>query len=105
MLKENGHSVKFVRTLLVKQVLDATTAIFAGWSSPDRDTCWVYVGEPTNDYRSATIEAPPQKERVFLVFVLPDGTIDDWGWRAWRQDDHGLPEEVKGELVWRQTQN
>jgi len=40
---------------------------------------------------------------IFLVFVLPDGTIDDWNWRKVDANHPDLPEGVNGRLVWQQT--
>jgi hypothetical protein len=36
----------------------------------------------------------------FVVFVLPDGTIDDWAWRPACKDNEELPEGITGEVIW-----
>jgi hypothetical protein len=39
---------------------------------------------------------------LFLVFVLPDGTIDHWTWREQSKEDPGLPEGfAEGTVSWR----
>lgn len=101
----HGHEARQARILLVKQVLEgATQLIFRGWSRPDMEDSYVYAGRPDRDYKSLTIETPPPPEMVFLVFVLPDGTIDDWNWRP-STIQKGIPDGVNGELIWPATQN
>ena len=102
-LQKHGHAVKQARILLVRDVLDDTREIFRGWSRPDTDECFVYAGQPDRDYRSPTIQVPPPKGMIFLVFVLPDGTIDDWNWRPLRTDDPTTPEGIEGSKIWPQT--
>lgn len=96
----NGHSVKFARLILVETTLAQPSCIIKGWGRPDKEDCWVYVGHPTKDYRSASIETPAPPDMVFLVFVLPDGTVDDWGWRPKDINQPTMPKDVKGEIVW-----
>lgn len=101
-LQKQGHAVKQARILLVRDVLDDTREIYQGWSRPDTDDCFVYVGDPGHDYRGSTIEVPPPPRMVFLVFVLRDGTIDDWNWRPVKADDPTMPEGVNGRRIWPQ---
>ena len=103
ILQKFGHAVKQARILLVRDVLSDTREIFQGWSRPDTDDCLVYVGSPGHDYRGPTIEVPPPKGMVFLVFVLPDGTIDDWNWRPVTTEDATMPEGIDGRKIWPQT--
>ncbi len=103
VLQKNGHVVKQARILLIEEVLRETRAIFQGWSRPSMDACFVYAGNPGRDYRGPTIETPPPPGMMFLVFVLPDGTIDDWNWRKVAEDDPNVPEGITGSKIWPQT--
>ncbi len=100
MLQNKGHECPLARLILVKEVLAVeTTHIYEGWGRPDKDDCFVYAGAPDRDYRSLTIDIPAPKGMLFLVFVLPDGTVDDWGWR--QTNDNGDPLGMeKGRLIW-----
>jgi hypothetical protein len=102
-LQKQGHAVKQARILLVRDVFGDTREIFQGWSRPDTDDCFVYVGNPGHDYRGPTIEIPSPPNMIFLVFVLRDGTIDDWNWRPLKADDLTMPEGVNGRRIWPQT--
>ena len=103
VLRTNSHTVKLMRIMLVKEVLIGPCAIFGGWSRPEKDDCFVYAGRPNRDYRGKQIETPPPPGMIFLVFVLPDGTIDDWSWRRVLEDDPGLPQGISGRMLWPQT--
>jgi hypothetical protein len=100
VLQRHGHSVKQVRILLIEEVLNDTHAIFQGWSRPGTDECFVYVGKPKHDCHGPTIETPAPPGMLFLVFVLPDGTIDDWNWRPAAKDDLTAPEGINGRRIW-----
>jgi hypothetical protein len=100
-LQNNGHEKAIARLLLVRDVLEGgTTSIYRGWSWPDKDECFVYEGRPSRDYKSLTIDTPAPKRMVFLVFVLPDGAIDDWTWRPVAEEGENRPDGIAGELVW-----
>ncbi len=99
-LQKQGHAVKQARILLVRDVLGDTRGIFQGWSRPDTDDCFVYAGNPEHDYRSLSIEVPPQPNMIFLVFVLRDGTIDDWNWRRRDPEDPTIPTGITGRRIW-----
>jgi len=99
-LRINSHTVKQMRIMLVEGVLNAPIAIFEGWSRPDMDDCFVYAGRPIQDYRGRGIETPPPPGMMFLVFVLSDGTIDDWNWRNVGEDDQDLPDGMNGRQLW-----
>lgn len=51
------------------------------------------------------IEIPAPPSMFFLVFVLPDGTIDFWNWRPVSQVDSEAPEGVEGELLWQPSKS
>lgn len=103
-LQTNNHTVKQMRIMLVEGVLSDPDAIFAGWSRPDTGDCYVYAGKPDRDYRGMGIETPPPRGMMFLVFVLRDGTIDDWNWRKVQADNPDLPEGLEGnKKLWPQT--
>jgi hypothetical protein len=105
-IRRSGHECQAARLLLVQEVLDPpkTLHVFRGWSRPDRDDCFVYSGLPARDFRSLTIETPAPPRMTFLVFVLPDGTIDHWTWRP-SASGNGIPDGVDGELIWSATPN
>jgi len=97
LLRENGDKRRLVRIRLVKEVCEKPGDIVHGWKRQDKDDCYLYYGSPKSDYRSATIETPAPEGMVFLVFVLPDGTIDDWNWRPASEDDPRIPEGIRSE--------
>ena len=100
-IRNCGHEKAIARLLLVREVLDeGAVAIFSGWSRPDRDDCFVYLGHPDHDFKSLSIETPPPLKMGFLVFVLPDGTIDEWTWRSLHEEGDIRPNGVSGELIW-----
>jgi hypothetical protein len=103
VLQKFGHAVKQARILLIEEVLSDTRRIVQGWSRPGTDDCFVYVGSPGHDYHGPMIEVPPPPGMVFLVFVLPDGTIDDWNWRPVKRGDPTMPEGINGRTIWPQT--
>ena len=81
-IRNHGHEKAIARLVLVREVLEGGTgALYRGWSRPDKEDSFVYVGRPSRDFKSLSIETPAPKEMGFLVFVLPDGTIDEWTWR------------------------
>lgn len=99
-LQHQGDERRQARLLLVREVLEeCTEALYGGWSRPMKDDSFVYVGRPTHDFKSLSIETPPPLGMVFLVFVLPDGTIDEWTWRK-SDPESGAPLGVNGELIW-----
>lgn len=102
--QKHGHEKSLARLLLVREVLQGGTVhLFEGWFRDGKDEgCFVYVGNPGRDYKSLTIETTAPKNMLFLIFVLPGGTIDDWTWRP-RSDEPGeehLPADIKGRLLW-----
>ena len=99
LLVAKGHKEMLARARLAEEVLRTPEAIIKGWGR-DQAESWIYVGAPAHDYRSDSIETPPPQGKLFLVFVLPDGTIDDWAWRDARADEPGMPEGMKGSVIW-----
>jgi hypothetical protein len=97
-LGDKNHESKLARMLLLEQVVGEPDLIIKGWDRLGKDGCYVYVGRPSRDYTRPRVNAPAPPGQVFLVFVLPDGTIDDWAWRP--VDEQGNPEGVGGETVW-----
>lgn len=99
-LLQHGHTAKLARARLIEEVFEdpaKLVSIIQGWGR-HKDECIIYVTSPGHDYRSDRIETPPQHGRVFLIFVLPDGTIDDWCWRD--EGSEGRPDGVEGNIVW-----
>jgi hypothetical protein len=108
-LQNRGHEKSLARLLLVREVLQGgTTLLYEGWGRPGKEEkCYVYVGHPKTDYKSLSIETCAPPEMVFLVFVLSDGTIDDWTWRRIAENEDGteVPSDIKGKLIWSQNRN
>lgn len=103
----HGHEKAHARIILVDQVASSTIALYKGWNREGKhDDCYVYVGQPKYDYHKIAPEicvpAPPGK--VFLLFVLADGTIDEWTWRQHADGDISTPLGVEGELLWQRNQ-
>ncbi len=98
----HGHEKQSARLWLVADVLQGETRrLYEGWSRPGKDDdCYVYAGRPGRDFKSRTIETSPPKRMVFLIFVLPDGSIDDWTWRPCTDSDADSPSGVNGRLIW-----
>jgi hypothetical protein len=99
LLISKGHMARLARARLAEEVLQAPDSIIQRWGR-EKDDCLIYVGTPSRDYRSSTVETPPPHGMLFLVFVLPDGTIDDWSWRPAEAGEPGMPEGMKGKVVW-----
>lgn len=100
MLRTYGHEVKLARLALVEQVLLQPHLLIRGWSRPDKDDCFAYVGLPDKDFKSLTIETGPPPSCFFIAFVLADGTIDDWTWRPCDESDPKRPSGFNGEVIW-----
>ena len=101
-LRNSNHEAPLARIVLVEQVVSNPDMIISGWDRPDRGNCFVYVGRPKDDYRKLRIAVTAPPDMVFLVFVLPDGTIDYWAWRP-SQPNSSKPEGLTGEIAWQRT--
>jgi hypothetical protein len=99
-LLKSGDQRKLFRLQLIETVLADSCALFEGWSRPDMDGCYVYAGRPGRDYPRQGIDNPAPVGMVFLVFVLPDGTIDDWSWRPIDPEDPTIPKGITGKKIW-----
>ena len=105
--QRRGNEKALGRVFLVGDVLQGGTAgLRKGWSRPGKDDCYAYNGFPKYDYKSLTIQTPAPKGMTFCVFVLSDGTIDEWAWRPVseiQQEHEGeRPDGITGELIWPQ---
>jgi hypothetical protein len=102
--QNKGKESALSRLLLVGEVLQGgTIQLRRGWSRPGKDEdCYAYIGKPKRDYPSAQIDLPAPPGKVFVVFVLKDGAIDEWTWRNEVEDKGEFvnPDGVKGELIW-----
>ncbi len=103
----HGHEKAHARIVLIGDVVESTVALYGGWNREGMQDCYVYVGQPREDYHklSPIISVPPPPGMVFLVFVLPDGTIDEWNWRPHADGDINTPLGVEGKLIWRRDQS
>jgi hypothetical protein len=99
-LVKQGHVAKLARLALVKEVLKEPVKIVEGWNRPNTDKHLVYIGNPDKDYRSGSIVTPPPPDLDFVVYIMEDGTIDDWNWRKSGGSDSELPEGIEGVLKW-----
>lgn len=100
-VQHSGHEARHARIELIDDVLrhPGLVRLYGGWSRPDKGDCFVYVGRPDRDHRSLTIHVPPPPNMAFLVFVMEDGTIDEWTWRP-ANPKTLEPEGVRGDLIW-----
>ena len=102
--QNKGNEKAIGRIILVWEVLEGgTEEIRKGWSRPGKDEdCFVYLGRPKRDFKTTKIETPAPPGMAFLVFILTDGTIDEWTWRPLSEMEDGghCPDGVKGEIVW-----
>jgi hypothetical protein len=100
-IQNHGHEKQIARLVLVQEVLEGGTVnLYKGWSRPEKEDSFVYEGRPTRDFKSLTIETPAPVGLVFLVFVLPDGEVDEWTWRPLTEDGGKQPDGIKGALIW-----
>lgn len=104
--QHKGNGKALGRIFLIGEILQGGTAgVRRGWSRPGKDDCFVYWGFPKSDYKSLNITTPAPKGMAFCVFVLDDGTIDEWTWRPVTEVEgvEGCPDGVNGELIWPQN--
>src|ERR1700735_115570 len=68
-IQRSGHEARLARIELIEDVLgrEGIRKIYSGWSRPDKDDCFVFVGRPDHDHRSLTIHVPPPPKMAFLV--------------------------------------
>jgi len=100
LLSDKGHLVKAYRLRLVEEVLSEPQCVICGWSRPDTDGCYVYVGQPESDWHGPAIEVPAPPNKLFVVFLFSDGTIDDWNWRDKSAEDPAIPAGLDGKVIW-----
>jgi hypothetical protein len=100
VLQQSGDAATLARIAIAKDVVESPNRIVKGWDRDETDRCYVYIGNPGQDYRSATIELPAPPKMVFAVFVLPDGIWDLWAWRPVDDNNPSGANGVKGEVIW-----
>lgn len=101
MHQNKGNEQKLARIAVMDEVLQGgTLRLYKGWARLGKEECYVYEGRPERDFRSLTISVPAPPNMAFLVFVLPDGTIDAWGWRSIKQDGGNQVDGIAGDLIW-----
>ncbi len=100
--QNKGNEKAIARILLVEEVLaGGTVRLYKGWSRPGREDCFVYEGRPRRDYKSLTISTPAPPQMAFLIFVLSDGTVDEWTWRPLRREGGETEVDgIRGKLIW-----
>jgi hypothetical protein len=98
-LHARGHESRIATARLIQGCVLPPEVLIGGWGRGKGD-CLVYVGCPGHDFRTLSIECSPPPGRAFLVFVLPDGTIDDWGWREVEKQGVAVPRDMKGTIIW-----
>lgn len=99
-LQRRGPKAKFFRMLLVKEVCETPLCIHKGWDRDGYEEATVYIGKPSKDLHSDTIELPAPPNMLFFVFVLPDGTIDDWQWRICNEGESCGDGIAVGKRIW-----
>ena len=101
LYQKQGHEKAIARIVLVDEVLGSgTVRIYKGWSRPGKEESFVYEGYPLHDHKSLSISTPAPPNMAFLVFIFPDGTIDEWAWRPLSQDGENQVDGIRGELIW-----
>ncbi len=103
VLHKKGHEAKLARAVLAGEVVVDPLIIGKGWCRYDREDCLVYAGKPSRDLYGPLIEVPPPPNCFLLVFVLPDGTIDDWAWRPASEQNPDIPSDITGDILWQKT--
>jgi len=82
--------------MLIPEVVKQPTIVLKGWNREGFEDALIYVGRPTKDFRSPSIETPPPKNQVFLVFVTPDNhVVSDWRWEMSDENDPNLPQDMQ----------
>ncbi len=99
-LQRHGPKPKFFRMALVKSVCESPISTRKGWDRDGYEDAIVYIGNPGRDYHSDSIELPVPPKMLFFVFVLPDGTIDDWQWRICNESEARGDGAGLGEKLW-----
>ena len=101
IMRRSGHEAKLARYVLAFESATDPILLIRGWHRVEMDDqCFVYVGRPKRDYYGESVEVPAKKGRLFLVFVLGNGTIDDWGWRDAEKNNPYMPQGMTGEVLW-----
>ena len=98
--QKHRHVSKLFGLAAVDFVLRDPKTIFKGWNRDRTEECWVYVGWPPRKRRDADVDLPSDKTQLFMVYVFPDGSVQDWEWRKRSEEDLWKPEGVDGE-IWR----
>ncbi len=94
-LRTRRLDARFARIMLIPEVVKQPTIVLKGWNREGFEDALIYVGRPARDYRSPSIETPPPKNQVFLVFVTPgERVISDWRWEMADENDPDLPENM-----------
>ena len=88
---------RYARIMLIPEVVRQPIMVLQGWRREGYEDALIYVGRPSKDFRSPTIETPPPKNMVFLVFVTPESrSIADWRWEPADPADPDAPENMLG---------
>lgn len=99
---------KYARIMLIPEVVKRPTMVLKGWKREGFEDAIIYVGRPGRDLRSPTIETPPPRDKVFLVFATPvNHSISDWRWEFSDENDPDAPEGVLSRcerVLWRTSQ-
>ena len=88
-----GMDARFARIMLIPEVVRHPIMVLKGWKREGYEDAVIYVGRPSKDYRSTTIETSPPKDKVFMVFATPRShSISDWRWEFSDENDPNAPE-------------
>jgi hypothetical protein len=87
---------RYARMMLIPEVVQSPTMVLQGWRREGYEDALIYVGRPARDFRSPTIETPPPRNMVFLVFVTPETHfVSDWRWELADENDPNAPQQVR----------
>jgi len=102
-LTRKGLETRFARLLLVPEVLKNPEVVFQGLEREGQEEGLCYVGRPSRDFHSTTIEVPAPPGKVFLVFVERGGKVFEWRWEPSEDDEPAYPENYRerfGRVLW-----
>jgi hypothetical protein len=87
---------RWFRIQCVADVLRDPIHVVEGWNREGYESARCYIGRP-QDHPSEGITLPPKPGMCFLVFVLPNGKIEEWGWEKLDPADDGSCRRQFGE--------
>jgi hypothetical protein len=94
-LRSKRLDARYSRIMLIPEVVRHPTMVLRGWKREGYEDALIFVGRPTKDFRSSSIETPPPKNMVFMVFATPaTHVISDWRWEHADESNPDAPENL-----------